>query len=435
MAKELSSISTKVFNVKNYGAVADGSTDDTAAIQSAIQAAFDAGGGIVYLPLGHYIIGGALQTSVNGTNPNCQIYVPLSRFGTDQAPNIRMVGEAPPGFMMSAAAGGVVVQNKGVILESTIDGTGTRPAVFGTPTYESGQVYGAKNWTYFGMENLIIRTKTKSGSTHVAGTMSGINFQKLSNFNCDYVSVETTSHFTTDGTGMVEPTGNTYGVIMPDNYNWGWLNIGFLRIMGYTNAFVPGEHLNARQLFIAYCKTGVKMEYGMTHAGFIQGLSVELCKDAIRHENNFNLMIDHYHPEHYYGVQSLWYSYNTDHYGNGGQGDSKVHINRMHAGSTQNGADPDFVTNAPNSVTVRSINGWDVEWDLKSLTSGGTWNCLFNKRATIASGGTLTTSNARTGEVLTLLVTGGTSVTVNGTALSGSNVYTGLYDGTAWYWK
>lgn len=43
-----------VYNVKDYGAVGDTDTDDTAAIQAALDAAGTAGGGVVYLPTGIY---------------------------------------------------------------------------------------------------------------------------------------------------------------------------------------------------------------------------------------------------------------------------------------------------------------------------------------------------------------------------------------------
>lgn len=45
-----------IFNVKDFGAVGDGITDDTAAIQAAIDAANAAGGGEVYLPEGTWIV-------------------------------------------------------------------------------------------------------------------------------------------------------------------------------------------------------------------------------------------------------------------------------------------------------------------------------------------------------------------------------------------
>ena len=54
-----------IFNVRDYGAVGDGVTDDTAAIQTAINAAGAVGGGIVYFPLGTYLISSALVINVS----------------------------------------------------------------------------------------------------------------------------------------------------------------------------------------------------------------------------------------------------------------------------------------------------------------------------------------------------------------------------------
>lgn len=56
-----------IFNVKDpvYGAVGDGSTDDTAAIQAAINAANTAGGGKVYLPRSTYKLSAALTLQSN----------------------------------------------------------------------------------------------------------------------------------------------------------------------------------------------------------------------------------------------------------------------------------------------------------------------------------------------------------------------------------
>jgi len=53
----LPSIPQKVFNVKDYGGVGDDKTDNTKAIQSAIDAAVTAGGGQVVIPIGVYLCG------------------------------------------------------------------------------------------------------------------------------------------------------------------------------------------------------------------------------------------------------------------------------------------------------------------------------------------------------------------------------------------
>ena len=55
----------KIVNVKSYGAKGDGVTDDTEAIQAAIDAAVAVGGGIVFVPVGHYKITGNIQVKDN----------------------------------------------------------------------------------------------------------------------------------------------------------------------------------------------------------------------------------------------------------------------------------------------------------------------------------------------------------------------------------
>lgn len=66
--------SPRVFNVIAYGADTSFTIDATSAIQRAIDAAFAAGGGVVFFPNGHYKIAGALQTNVQGVNPNSTLY-------------------------------------------------------------------------------------------------------------------------------------------------------------------------------------------------------------------------------------------------------------------------------------------------------------------------------------------------------------------------
>lgn len=50
-----------IFNVMDYGAKGDNATDDTTAIQNALTACSNAGGGIVFFPLGTYLISATLN--------------------------------------------------------------------------------------------------------------------------------------------------------------------------------------------------------------------------------------------------------------------------------------------------------------------------------------------------------------------------------------
>lgn len=58
-----------MFDVTTYGAVGDGTTDDREAIQDAIDACVTAGGGVVYLPQGTYLLDSA-HPSVSGVSLN-----------------------------------------------------------------------------------------------------------------------------------------------------------------------------------------------------------------------------------------------------------------------------------------------------------------------------------------------------------------------------
>lgn len=61
------SLAGATFNVTKFGATGDGQTDDLRAIQKAADAAFRAGGGIVYFPAGTYLHSGVIDFHSNTT--------------------------------------------------------------------------------------------------------------------------------------------------------------------------------------------------------------------------------------------------------------------------------------------------------------------------------------------------------------------------------
>ena len=107
-------------NVRDFGAAGDGQTKDTAALQKALDACAAAGGGIVLLPRGHYLIGSV----VLGANTTLQLEASASLCGSPD-PNdypvvrVRWEGEFSTGHraLLSASnAANVSVVGPGAIL-------------------------------------------------------------------------------------------------------------------------------------------------------------------------------------------------------------------------------------------------------------------------------------------------------------------------------
>lgn len=62
----LANVPTMYYNVRDYGALGDGATNDAPAIQAAIDAAEAAGGGTVFFPRGYYKVGAMLTVETDG---------------------------------------------------------------------------------------------------------------------------------------------------------------------------------------------------------------------------------------------------------------------------------------------------------------------------------------------------------------------------------
>lgn len=139
-----------VFSVKKYGAAGDGTTDDTAAIQAAINAAFAAGGGQVYFPQAVYAVNGPLVTTVNSVTAwNAQLYIPFNAVANNGI-DISFISD----YGVDAAVGpyfagqqAVRQTNRAVLLSNQnftgAVSNGNEPVVLGGPNPTGGYGSGA----------------------------------------------------------------------------------------------------------------------------------------------------------------------------------------------------------------------------------------------------------------------------------------------------
>lgn len=125
------------YNVKDYGAKGDGTTDDAAAIQAAINAAGQAGGGQVWFPLGVYLI----STTLNLNNNAVQLVGVSPSFPfTPQTSLDNRPGSIIAPTTTFTAGDYLVVCNSSGLAANQVGGCGVRDLTF---LCNSGGVLGA----------------------------------------------------------------------------------------------------------------------------------------------------------------------------------------------------------------------------------------------------------------------------------------------------
>lgn len=229
----------RVFNVRDYGATGDSTQDATSAIQAATDAAFNAGGGTVYFPNGIYSVKGSL----NGVT-NSQIVIPAA--GNDRTrAHVRYLGEGAPNFSPVALYQDSPVVWRGPIIHSTIQGTGTAPAIFGGTG--SG---GTFTLNYASFENLIIYNKANAGTT--GPTMTAINGRELASVwvnNC-VIGVDSSLYRDTI------PVNQVAGIVTTRVGGETMSGVKNTLVFGYRYGVVAGEHCNLENVNAWGCYAG-----------------------------------------------------------------------------------------------------------------------------------------------------------------------------------
>ncbi len=287
------------FNVKSapYSAAGDGTTNDTAAIQAAIDAAAayaaaNTGYAEVIFPPAVYLLSSAARTDRSG---NAQLALPVIS-ATSNKITLAFIGTADAASMPHWNA--TTPQRNGVILKSTwnatdLSGTSNEGSVIGGPTLPNGYVSGAN----YSNCNIVIKgIQIQVPFTSRGSDTAGIDLRGIANAHLDDVAffpAATPNQLN----GTYTTPGWNFGIAMPVPGNNDLSVMRNCSVEGATYGFYLGEHLVADRLAAIYCYTGMLTgaffsSVGQFHYNWIGGASIEACVNGVHIVASGKIVID-----------------------------------------------------------------------------------------------------------------------------------------------
>ncbi len=263
------------FNVEDYGAVHDGVTDDTVAIQDAIDACMAAGGGTVFFPNGIYAIKGALQST---STYNSQLTIPQNFLPNpaDSTPPvaIELLGMGPASQSNHGTSGPWDPSLSGAILLSDWNGTITNfPAVIAAGKYDAQYPAASFNWLEISFRNIEIRTPANP-------KLAGIQMAAVASCTLENVTISTD----TDSQGMAAPSNtNAIGYWAPINYNVNPPGIAYnVFIDGYYTGAKIAEVFHGIDISVHHCIVGIECAGPQAHAASIDRVFFVAVKTCMK---------------------------------------------------------------------------------------------------------------------------------------------------------
>lgn len=255
LSDKVKSATSYDFNVKMYGAKGDGVTDDTDAIQAAIDACCKAGGGTVFIPNGIYRLH-KVQSRTDGTYTKTgHLFIPVTS-NLENRITLKIRGESAvqyTTFYVDARMGTGVTGNKGATLYSDYLPDDTSKAldnpisVITSIGWTNGGI--PQNVTIVKMESFNICTKCSDlGYPFV----SGVDGSLMAQLDCRDMDIRTD--------GMVKnlkksPTGHIcFGMMVGASLDDPHQSLDYINIsQGFNYGLISGLHLSARCIDIQTC--------------------------------------------------------------------------------------------------------------------------------------------------------------------------------------
>lgn len=241
---------------EEHGAVGNGTTDDTAAINAAIDACVTAGGGTVRFGAKTYLCNGSLVTSEGG---NAVIPLP-----TGPEP-VRLVGVAPPNDCDPRTDSGYT------IIKTTKTGL-TRSGTDGVPSLIGGPTDSTWAETMITLENLCLWLPANP-------TIAGIDLWHVRRFLLDGVSVLAIN---TGDTDFTNPTSvYTFGIRSAEPLNYNACLIRNAQVHGAYAGLVGSVESLVIDYFVAkWCKVGWGLAPG-GHGAAVLKMDLSWCPYSI----------------------------------------------------------------------------------------------------------------------------------------------------------
>lgn len=216
-----------VFNVRDYGAVADDKTDNSAAFSKCLEAIIAVGGGQMFMPNGVY---------------QGRIVIPPVSKPIPSWITVEIVGESEP-TPVFGTIGNFPLQNKGTIVKS-LEASG---AAVISAEKSSNSLYGGFSALYVVIRNLDVRTYDNPG-------IGGIDLQYALQCRIENVFINTGVY----NVQSAKPTHGTRGLVTPANNNAALTVLNNVAVTGYSTGIVVNEHTNADNIMVGSNITGLK---------------------------------------------------------------------------------------------------------------------------------------------------------------------------------
>lgn len=230
------------YNVRDYGLVGNGTTDDTSALQGLVNIVASAGGGRIFFPKGVYLIAGPLQDTAGS---NAQIVLPLRSDQSNPPTTIDFVGEVtPPTWLFEAPPPNGMGYS---IIKSTLTGASGTASLIGGKNHPSSTL---ANFLMPNFRDLIFQTPPNCSFTV-------LSLENQTGNRIDHVLIH-------DGSTMEvqdEPThNNSYGVKLPPTNHSSRILLDTCHVIGFYHGVKLGE-LTQGSILAQGCKYAVDIPW------------------------------------------------------------------------------------------------------------------------------------------------------------------------------